>query len=138
MFLAHVIGGKHLRPPGEITAMGRGATPAAVLTGGELLARGLDDDHPGAGDVVVVDVGGATTDVHSVVEVDPEAGSVDEGGLAREGVAPTPVPRPVEGDLGRRWSAVTTAEQADGEDLAEAAAARRADPGFVPADEAGL
>ena len=34
-------------------------------------ARG---DRPGAGDVVVVDVGGATTDVHSVVELDPEDG----------------------------------------------------------------
>ena len=52
--------------------MVRGATPDVVLTGVELLARGLDDDHPGAGDVVVVDVGGATTDVHSVVELDPE------------------------------------------------------------------
>ena len=36
----------------------------------------------GAGDVVVVDVGGATTDVHSVVELDPE-----DSGLAREVVA---------------------------------------------------
>ena len=66
MFLAHVIGGKHLSDAAtDFTAMVRGATPDVVLTGVELLARGLDDAHPGAGDVVVVDVGGATTDVHS-------------------------------------------------------------------------
>ena len=66
MFLAHVIGGKHLSARADFTAMVRGATPDVVLTGVELLAR------RGAGDVVVVDVGGATTDVHSVVELDPE------------------------------------------------------------------
>ncbi len=55
------------------------------------------------GDVVVVDVGGATTDVHSVVDVDPE-----DAELSREVVATTAVTRTVEGDLGMRWSAVTT------------------------------
>ena len=67
---------------------------------------GLDAEHPGAGDVVVVDVGGATTDVHSVVELDPE-----DAGLAREVVATVPVSRTVEGDLGMRWSAVPTVEE---------------------------
>ena len=129
MFLSHVIGGKHLSARGDFERMVRGATPDVVLTGVELLARGLDDQRPGAGDVVVVDVGGATTDVHSVVELDPE-----DSGLAREVVATTPVTRTVEGDLGMRWSAVTTVEAAGRDDLAEAAAARRADPVWVPAD----
>jgi uncharacterized protein (TIGR01319 family) len=105
-----------------------------VLTGVELLARGLDDGHPGVGDVVVVDVGGATTDVHSVVEIDPDTAHT-EGGLAREVVATTPVTRTVEGDLGMRWSAVTTAAEAGLDELVDAAAARQADPGFVPATE---
>ena len=109
MFLAHVIGGKHLSARTDFTAMVRGATPDVVLTGVELLARGLDEAHPGVGDVVVVDVGGATTDVHSVVEVDPEDG---RGGLAREVVATTPVTRTVEGDLGMRWSAAPPSEAA--------------------------
>ena len=65
MFLAHVIGGKHLSARSDFTAMVRGATPDVVLTGVELLARGV-------GDVAVVDVGGATTDVHSVVDLDPD------------------------------------------------------------------
>ena len=135
VFLAHVIGGKHLSARADFTAMVRGATPDVVLTGVELLARGLDDRHPGIGDVVVVDVGGATTDVHSVVEIDPDTGYT-EGGLAREVVAATPVTRTVEGDLGMRWSAGTTVAEAALDELTEAAAARQADPGFVPATDA--
>jgi uncharacterized protein (TIGR01319 family) len=135
VFLSHVIGGKHLSSRGDFTAMVRGATPDVVLTGVELLARGLDDARPGVGDVVVVDVGGATTDVHSVVEIDPEDGSVDDEGLAREVVAGSPVTRTVEGDLGMRWSAVPTVEAAGLDELAAAAVVRHDDPGFLPMSE---
>jgi len=120
VFLSHVIGGKHLSRRGDFTAMVRGATPDVVLTGVELLATAV-------GEVVVVDVGGATTDVHSVVELDPE-----DAGLARDVVAPTPVTRTVEGDLGMRWSAVSTVDEAGLPDLAAAAQERRDDPGFLP------
>lgn len=136
MFLSHVIGGKHLSSRTDargrsFTDLVRGATPDVVLTGVELLARGLDDQHPGAGDVVVVDVGGATTDVHSVVELDPE-----DSGLAREVVATTPVTRTVEGDLGMRWSAMSTAEAAGRDDLAAAAVRRREHPDYLPDSDA--
>ena len=103
--------------------MVRGATPDVVLTGVELLARA-------AGEVVVVDVGGATTDVHSVVEVDPE-----QAELARDVVAPTPVTRTVEGDLGMRWSAISTVDEAGLPDLEAAARKRHADPGFLPTSD---
>ncbi|WP_232828390.1 glutamate mutase L [Kribbella monticola] len=94
MFLAHVIGGKNLsRDPG-FARMVRAATPDVVLRGVEVLAS----LH---GDVAVVDIGGATTDVHSVIELDPE-----DANLGREVVATHPVTRTVEGDLGMRWSAV--------------------------------
>jgi uncharacterized protein (TIGR01319 family) len=141
MFLRHVIGGKHLSARADFTAMVRGATPDVVLTAVELLAHGLDEEHPGAGDVAVVDVGGATTDVHSVVEVDPE-----DAGLAREVVATVPVTRTVEGDLGMRWSAVSTVAEAvraglldphDRARLDHAAQRRHADPGLLPDDDAG-
>ena len=136
MFLSHVIGGKHLSSRTDARGRGftdlvRGATPDVVLTGVELLARGLDDQHPGAGDVVVVDVGGATTDVHSVVELDPE-----DSGLAREVVATTPVTRTVEGDLGMRWSAVSTVEAAGRDDLTAAAVRRREHPDLLPDSDA--
>jgi uncharacterized protein (TIGR01319 family) len=124
LFLSHVIGGKHLSSRDDFLAMVQGATPDVVLTGVELLADL-------AGDTAVVDVGGATTDVHSVVELDPE-----DAGLGREVVATTRVTRTVEGDLGMRWSAVTTAEAAGRDDLAEAAVRRRDDVGFVPETDA--
>jgi hypothetical protein len=53
-------------------------------------------------------------------------------------VATTRVTRTVEGDLGMRWSAVTTAEAAGRDDLAEAAVRRREDVGFVPESDAEL
>ena len=132
MFLRHVIGGKHLSSRADFTEMVRGATPDVVLTAVELLGRGLGEDRPGAGDVVVVDIGGATTDVHSVVEVDPE-----EAGLSRQVVATVPVSRTVEGDLGMRWSAVATVEEGIAAGLVdpglrEAAAVRQADPAYLP------
>ncbi len=127
MFLAHVIGGKGLSSRADFTAMVRGATPDLVLTGVEVLAAAT------ARDVAVVDIGGATTDVHSVVRLDPE-----EAGLAREVVASTPVTRTVEGDLGMRWSALSTWEAGVeagllGEDLRPAAVRRSGDPAFLPA-----
>jgi uncharacterized protein (TIGR01319 family) len=76
---------------------------------------------------VVVDVGGATTDVHSVVALDPE-----DTGLSREVVATTPVTRTVEGDLGMRWSATSTVAEAGRTDLEAAAERRHDDPDFVP------
>ena len=137
MFLRHVIGGKHLSQRADFTAMVRGATPDVVLTAVELLAHGLGPERPGAGDVVVVDVGGATTDVHSVVEVDAE-----DSGLAREVVATVPVSRTVEGDLGMRWSAVSTVQEGlaaglleGGDRLLRAAGTRHDDPAYLPHDE---
>ena len=135
MFLAHVIGGKHLSKRADFTSMVHGATPDLVLTGVEVLAAAMGRD-PSTGltmsGVVVVDIGGATTDVHSVVELDPE-----DAGLSREVVASTPVTRTVEGDLGMRWSALSTWESGReagllGEDLRPAAVRRAADPSFLP------
>jgi uncharacterized protein (TIGR01319 family) len=133
VFLEHVIGGKHLSGRAASTgqhfaSMVLGATPDVVLTGVELLAAELGFTSPGSG-VVVVDIGGATTDVHSVVVLDPE-----EAGLSREVVAVTPVTRTVEGDLGMRWSAATTARAAEeaGIDVPSDAVRRAADPAYLP------
>ena len=138
MFLAHVIGGKGLSSRPGFARLVRGATPDLVLAGVELLARGLDEERPGAGDVAVVDVGGATTDVYSVRTLDPE---LSDAGLAREVVAPTSATRTVEGDLGMRWTAVDTTDAARAmgshvpDSLVAAAERRRADPGFVPSSD---
>ena len=140
-FLAHVIGGKRLSASPSFLDMVRGPTPDVVLTAVGMLASGLDRDHPGVGDVAVVDIGGATTDVHTVVDVDPE-----DGALARQVVAATPVTRSVEGDLGMRWSAVTTVERGiegglvdehERPDLEEVARAYADEPGGLPGDATG-
>ncbi len=131
MFLAHVIGGKHLsaRDGGAtFVAMVHGATPDVVLTGVEVLAGELG---PASG-VVVVDVGGATTDVHSVVDLDPE-----DGALARDVVAPTV------GDPHRRGRPRHALVGADhggggrgGPTLEAAARARTDDPSYLPTTDA--
>jgi uncharacterized protein (TIGR01319 family) len=107
--------------------MVRAATPDVVMRGVEVLA-GLH------GDVAVVDIGGATTDVHSVIELDPE-----DANLGREVVATHPVTRTVEGDLGMRWSAVPVVAAgleaglvADGDELSAAAVRRHDDPSYLP------
>ncbi|MEV4533921.1 glutamate mutase L [Asanoa sp. NPDC049518] len=90
VFLSHVIGGKRLSKGRRFPSLVRAATPDAVLTGVETLA-----DHLG-GDLLVVDVGGATTDVYSVLTPDGRTDDV-AGTLWRS--------RTVEGDLGMRWTA---------------------------------
>ncbi|QLQ09840.1 MAG: glutamate mutase L [Nocardioidaceae bacterium] len=130
-FLRHVIGGKHLSAGPAFGQMVRGATPDVVLTAVELLAELV-------GDVAVVDVGGATTDVHSVVDLDPDS-------IGREVVATTRVTRTVEGDLGMRWSAISTIDEAHASGLLNdedqtaaraAAAVRHEEPDYLPVDDA--
>jgi uncharacterized protein (TIGR01319 family) len=74
-------------------------TPMAVLEGAKLLAEGVEGES-GVGELVIVDVGGATTDVHSVANGFPSQENVVVKGL------PEPyVRRTVEGDLGIRYNA---------------------------------
>ncbi|AGL17440.1 glutamate mutase L [Actinoplanes sp. N902-109] len=90
VFLAHVIGGKQLSRGRRFARLVRAATPDAVLAGVSVLA-----DVSGAG-VLVLDVGGATTDVYSALLPDAERSSGPQldvaGTLWRS--------RSVEGDLG--------------------------------------
>ena len=106
MFLRHVIGGKHLSRSPEFASMVRAATPDAMLAGVETLAAATD------GDVMVFDIGGATTDVYSVIS--PEG---EDATLRKEVVAPLWHARTVEGDLGMRWNALGIAEAAGFEHL---------------------
>ncbi|WP_422733494.1 glutamate mutase L [Micromonospora sp. WMMD558] len=134
VFLRHVIGGKRLSRGPRFPRLVRAATPDAVLTGVEVLADTL------GGDLAVVDVGGATTDVYSVLTPDER-----ESGPARQVAGSLWRARTVEGDLGMRWSApgvVRAAveerlvDPAEADGLAGAAHARAADPGFLPGDAA--
>jgi uncharacterized protein (TIGR01319 family) len=128
VFLKHVIGGKKLSKGRRFVDLVRGATPDMVLTGVELLA-----DHLG-NDLLVIDIGGATTDVYSVLTPDPEQRS----GPRAEVAGTMWRSRTVEGDLGMRWSATGVIEAALAEKLPVpdglhvAAARRAADTDFLP------
>jgi len=76
-------------------------TPMAVLQGVRIGADGADDEK-GWGDMLVVDVGGATTDVHSIGYGHPQGENVIAQGLAESYAK-----RTVEGDLGIRFNAGT-------------------------------
>jgi len=89
-------------------------TPGAVLKGAELFAEV-------AGDVLVLDVGGATTDVHSVTEGSRE--------FADKLVDPEPhAKRTVEGDLGVYVNAANIIEMAEEEERKKHAEAIKAMP----------
>ena len=79
-------------------------TPAAVLDGARMLADGCGGIS-GLGALLVVDPGGATTDVHSVASGDPSSPGVIVQGLPEPRVA-----RTVEGDLGMRHNAANIVE----------------------------
>jgi uncharacterized protein (TIGR01319 family) len=74
-------------------------TPAAVLKAAELLSQGGGREK-GLEDLMVVDIGGATTDVYSIAKGDPTV-----GGVALKGLPEPFGKRTVEGDLGMRYSA---------------------------------
>ncbi|TMB67597.1 MAG: MutL protein, partial [Deltaproteobacteria bacterium] len=76
-------------------------TPMAVLQGAILGAEGVEGEK-GWGEMLMVDVGGATTDVHSIGYGEPQGPNIAEQGL------PEPfAKRTVEGDLGIRFNAGT-------------------------------
>jgi uncharacterized protein (TIGR01319 family) len=105
-FLAHVIGGKGLSRGPAFARLVTAPTPDAVLAGVERLAAVTGTD------VLVVDVGGATTDVYSVITPQGE-----DATLHRDVVAPLWHARTVEADLGMRWTAVSVLEAAAQEHL---------------------
>ncbi|WP_411679939.1 methylaspartate mutase accessory protein GlmL [Clostridium thailandense] len=81
-------------------------TPAAVLKAARVLSEGSDKEE-GLGDLVVVDIGGATTDVHSLADGEPS-----KAGVTLRGLQEPFAKRTVEGDLGMRYSAVALWEAA--------------------------
>ncbi|MCL4181879.1 MAG: glutamate mutase L [Burkholderiaceae bacterium] len=108
------------------------ATPAAVLTAAHLLGSGCSGEA-GLGDIVVVDVGGATTDVYSIARGTPVNPAVTVRGL------PEPfAKRTVEGDLGVRHNIDALAElcRTQGREIDDRiVAAFRSDKERLPQDD---
>ncbi|MGN6216404.1 MAG: glutamate mutase L [Solirubrobacterales bacterium] len=141
VFLEHVIGGKGLSAGTEFTRMVKMPTPESVLEATRLLSRGTERE-PGIGDVLVVDVGGATTDVHSDRAVLPATPGIQEPLLPSP-----PTLRTVEGDLGlragapgavaadARWLAAEL--DADEQSIRQTVVYRSEHPEWLPRDPAG-
>ncbi len=98
IFLNRIIQAKGLSRAAELLSDIMMPTPAAVLQAVTLLAGGCEGES-GIGDLVAVDVGGATTDIYSIADGMPEHMNTVYKGL------PEPyAKRTVEGDIGMRYS----------------------------------
>ena len=98
IFLNRIIQAKGLSKATELLSDIMMPTPSAVLAAMNLLAQGCDGEC-GIGELVAVDVGGATTDIYSIADGMPESMNTVFKGL------PEPfAKRTVEGDIGMRYS----------------------------------
>ena len=98
IFLNRIIQAKGLSKASELLSDIMMPTPSAVLQAMNLLAQGCEGEA-GIGELVAVDVGGATTDVYSIADGMPEHANTVFKGL------PEPfAKRTVEGDIGMRYS----------------------------------
>ena len=98
VFLNRIIEAKGLSEASELISGIMMPTPSAVMAAIKLLAEGTETQK-GIGDLVAVDVGGATTDVYSVAE-----GLPDDPRTALRGLPEPYIKRTVEGDIGMRYS----------------------------------
>ncbi|MDO5300878.1 MAG: GlmL-related ornithine degradation protein [Tissierellia bacterium] len=105
VFERHIIHAPGMEKINELVTGPIMPTPGAVMAAAKLL-------HEDLGDLVVIDVGGATTDVHSVSEVSEE--------IQRILIAPEPkAKRSVEGDLGCYVSMPSVVEFVGKEEIAK-------------------
>ena len=115
-------------------------TPAAAHRALELLSKGYMEE-PGLGELMAVDLGGATTDVYSMAGGEPRQPNTFVSGLVEPYAK-----RSVEGDIGMRFSVIGILESAGRERIAaltglapeEAEARVRslvADPKYLPQSE---
>ncbi len=98
IFLNRIVSAKGLSKAAEQLTDILMPTPAAVLQAMQLLAKGCEGEL-GIGDLLAVDVGGATTDIYSIADGMPKQMNTVFKGL------PEPyAKRTVEGDIGMRYS----------------------------------
>jgi uncharacterized protein (TIGR01319 family) len=99
VFIDRIVSAKGLKRAEEFVEGILMPTPTAVLKAAQILAAGTPAEK-GLGDLVILDIGGATTDVHSVGWGNPV-----QAGVIRKGLPEPYAKRTVEGDLGIRYNA---------------------------------
>ncbi len=112
IFLKKITEAKGLNKANEFVDRLVMPTPAAVLKAVEILGKGTNNEA-GLGDLVAVDIGGATTDIYSVGKGEPT-----RGGVAWRGLKEPFAKRTVEGDLGMRYSAIALVKAASVQEIA--------------------
>jgi len=100
IFVKNIIEAKGIKKVEEIIDRVVLPTPNAVLMAAELLSKGFAGE-PGLGDIMMIDLGGATTDVYSMSQGLPTQMNAMMTGLEEPFAK-----RTVEGDLGMRYSAL--------------------------------
>jgi len=98
IFLTRIIQAKGLSKAAELLSDIMMPTPSAVLAAMKLLADGCEGEK-GIGELVAVDVGGATTDIYSIAD-----GMPDHMNTVYKGLPEPYAKRTVEGDIGMRYS----------------------------------
>ncbi len=107
LFIRKIVEAKGLTEAQNMTPHKIIPTPLAVMNGCELFSKG-SKNLPGHGDMMAIDIGGATTDVYSMATGEPTLEATMIKGL------PEPYSkRTVEGDLGMRYSLRHVAEAID-------------------------
>ncbi len=98
IFLDNIIQAKGIESTGKDLDSVLMPTPMSILNATKLIADGTKKQK-GMGSSLVVDLGGATTDIHSAADGEPSRTNVTRKGL------PEPyLKRTVEGDIGMRYS----------------------------------
>lgn len=98
LFLNRIIQAKGLSHASKLISGILMPTPSAMMRAMQLLAEGCEGEA-GIGELMALDVGGATTDVYSIADGMPK-----EGGTVYKGLPEPYVKRTVEGDIGMRYS----------------------------------
>ena len=98
IFLSRIIQAKGLSKATQLLSDIMMPTPSAVLQSMNLLAQGCEGEQ-GIGELVGVDVGGATTDIYSIAD-----GMPDQMNTVYKGLPEPYAKRTVEGDIGMRYS----------------------------------
>lgn len=106
LFMKRIVNMKGLSGVRKVVGNDILPTPKAVLDAGYVLAAGSGDGD-GIGPLMIVDIGGATTDIHSYAE------SYAGGGARMIGAVQPYAKRTVEGDLGMRESSDALLRTAD-------------------------
>lgn len=106
IFMENIIKAKGMERVSEFIDGIAMPTPASVLRAARVLSEGSENED-GLGDLVVLDIGGATTDVHSIAD-----GLPTKPGVSMRGLEEPFAKRTVEGDLGMRYSATAVYEAA--------------------------